>query len=234
MATTYESFKEAWLSEILQDNPNSVQKGRRFARKLVSQWLDFNEDNDEIVFCDGAGDGGIDVAYFQRSDLEEENGPDGDTWFLIQSKYGKAFTGTDTLLIESQKVIDTLDGQRTNLSSLSSEIAERLQQFRNAASEKDKLVLVFATIEPLTKAEERALEDIKSMGQSRFGHIFDVENVNLHTIFHRLEEQETERLKIRVPIIANLVQSGSELLVGSVKLVNLYKFLKDYQSNTHD
>ena len=36
MATTYESFKEAWLSEILQDNPNSVQKGRRFARKLVS------------------------------------------------------------------------------------------------------------------------------------------------------------------------------------------------------
>lgn len=234
MTTTYESFKEAWLNEILEDNPSSVQKGQRFARKLLSQWLDFNEDNDEIIFCDGAGDGGIDVAYLQRSDLQEENGPDGDTWFLFQSKYGKAFSGTDTLLVESQKLIDTVDGQRTNLSSLSTEVVQRLQEFRKAASDKDKLVLVFATNEPLTEAEERALKDIKSMGQNRFGQIFDVESVNLQTIFNRLEEQETKRIKIQVPIIANLVQSGTELLVGSVKLINLYKFLKDYQSNTHD
>src|SRR5689334_20840920 len=122
MATTYESFKEAWLDEILHDDPSSVEKGRRFARKLLSQWLDFNEDNDEIVFCDGAGDGGIDVAYFQKSDLQEENGPEGDSWFLIQSKYGKAFAGTDTLLVESQKLIETLDGKRTNLSSLPREV----------------------------------------------------------------------------------------------------------------
>src|SRR5215208_5607944 len=176
---TYESFKEAWLNEILENNPTSVQKGQRFARKLLTQWLDFNEDNDEIIFCDGTGDGGIDVAYFQRSDLQEENGPDGDTWFLIQSKYGKAFAGTGTLLIESQKLIDTLDGQRTNLSSLSNETVQRLQEFRNAASEKDKLVLVFATNEPLTESEERVLRDIKTIGQNHFGQIFDVESVNL-------------------------------------------------------
>jgi hypothetical protein len=153
---------------------------------------------------------------------------------LIQSIYGKAFTGTDTLLVESQKLIDTLDGQRMNLSSLSKEVTQRLQQFRSASSDKDRLVLVFATNEPLTEAEERALKDIKSMGKSRLGEIFDVDSVNLQTIFNRLEEQETERRKLQVSIVANLVQSGSELLVGSVKLVNLYKFLKDYQSNTHD
>src|ERR1700749_1423104 len=155
MATTYESFKEAWLVAILADNPNSVQKGQRFARKLLTQWLDFNEDNDEIIFCDGSGDGGIDVAYLQRSDSQEENVPEGDTWFLIQSKYGKAFAGTDTLLIESQKLIDTLDGQRTNLSSLTKDVVQRLQQFRSAASDKDRLVVVFATVEPLTEVEER-------------------------------------------------------------------------------
>jgi hypothetical protein len=27
---------------------------------------------------------GIDVAYFQRRDLQEENGPDGDSWFLVK------------------------------------------------------------------------------------------------------------------------------------------------------
>ncbi|HEX8247209.1 MAG TPA: AIPR family protein [Pyrinomonadaceae bacterium] len=234
MTTNYETFKETWINEILADNPTSVQKGNRFARKLLSQWLDFNQDNDEIVFCDGAGDGGIDVAYLQRSDLEEDNGPEGDTWYLIQSKYGKAFSGTDTLVSESQKLFDTLGGQRTNLSSLSADVVARLQQFRSAASERDRLILVFATNEPLSEAEQRALNDIKAMGQNRLGDIFGVDSVNLQTIFNRLEEQEAERAKIQVPMVANLVQSGSDLLVGSVKLINLYKFLKDYQNETQD
>lgn len=234
MSTNYETFKETWLGEILNDNPTSVQKGNRFARKLLAQWLDFNQDNDEIIFCDGAGDGGIDVAYLQRSDPEEDNGPEGDTWYLFQSKYGTAFSGTDTLLSESQKLIDTVDGQRTALSSLSSEIVARLQQFRRSASDKDKLVLVFATIEPLTENEQRALNDIKAMGQSRLGDLFDVDSVNLQTIFNRLEEQESDRQQVKVPISATVVQSGSDLLVGSVKLVNLYKFLKEYQGETQD
>ncbi len=234
MSTEYAKFEEAWLNEILFDNPTSVLKGRRFARKLLSQWLDFNEDNDEIIFCDGAGDGGIDAAYFQRKDNQEDNGPEGDKWFLIQSKYGKAFSGTDTLLTEGQKLIDTLDGQRTNLSSMSADIVQRLVQFRRAASDKDKLILVFANNDPLNEAEQRALNDIKSIGRNRLGEIFDVESVNLQTIHNRLAEQEKQRSTIKVPIIASLVLSGSELLVGSAKLVNLYKFLKDYQSKTHD
>ncbi|HYG15986.1 MAG TPA: AIPR family protein [Bacteroidia bacterium] len=232
--TVYNSFKQDWLDEITAGNPSSVQKGRSFARKILSQWLDFDQDNDEVIFCDGAGDGGIDAVYFQRSDSEEDNGPDGDTWYLIQSKYGKAFTGNDTLLIESQKVIDTVDGKRSNLSSLSSEIVKRVHQFRRSASEKDKLILVFATIEPLTDSELRALQDIKSMGVQRLGALFNVDCINLHTIFNRLEEQETKSTSIKVPINANLVQSGSELLVGSVKLINLYNFLKDYLTNTND
>jgi hypothetical protein len=232
--STYEAFKEIWISEILHDSPSSVQKGRRFSRKIISQWLDFNEENDEIIFCDGAGDGGIDIAYLQRKDLTEENGPEGDTWYLVQSKYGKAFTGVDTLLTESQKLIETVDGQRSNLSSLSNEVVQRLQQFRNSASENDKLIVVFATNEPLTEAEQRVLNDIKSMGQTRFGQLFDIESINLQTIYNRLQEQKEKQDKIKVPFVANLVQSGSELLVGSVKLVNLYKFLKDYQVTTND
>lgn len=50
--------------------------------------------------------------------------PEGDTWYLIQSKYGKAFSGTDTLLSKCQKLIDMLDGQRANLSSLPAMQAE--------------------------------------------------------------------------------------------------------------
>ena len=232
--TTYEQFKKDWLDGILGDTPSSVQKGQRFARKILSQWLDFDEDNDEIIFCDGAGDGGIDAAYFQRRDTQEENGPEGDTWYLVQSKYGKAFVGTDTLLIESQKVVDTLDGKRPNLSSLSKDLVGRLQQFLANSSDKDKLILMFATNDPLTDEQKRALNDIKSIGATRLGGIFETDSINLQTIYNRLDEQEEARATIDVPFTANLVQSGSELLVGSAKLVNLYNFLKDYHHRTHD
>jgi hypothetical protein len=230
----FDAFKQEWLEGILTDNPSSVQKGRRFARKLIQQWLDFNDESDEILFCDGAGDGGIDAAYFQKSDPNEENGYEGDHWYLIQSKYGKAFTGTDTLLIESQKVIDTLDGKRDNLSSLATELLERLRNFRHNASDKDKLTLVFATILPLSDAELRTLDDIKSMGRKRFGNIFEVSTVNLPTIYNRLEEEKATQTKTKIEFTANVVQSGSELLVGSMKLINLYEFLKTYQRATND
>lgn len=230
----FDDFKQEWLKDILSDNPSSVQKGRRFARKLIQQWLDFNDESDEILFCDGAGDGGIDVAYFQKSDINEENGYEGDHWYLVQSKYGKAFTGTETLLIESQKVVDSLDGKREHLSSLASELLERLRNFRQNASEKDKLTLVFATILPLTASELRALDDIKSIGRKRFGNIFEVSTVNLQTIFNRLEEERAIQAKTKIEFTANVVQSGSDLLVGSVKLINLYEFLKTYQRVTND
>jgi len=233
-SSTYDSFKEEWIKDILHDSPSSVAKGHRFSRKILTQWLDFDEQSDEIIFCDGSGDGGIDVAYFQRKDPVEDNGPEGDTWYLIQSKFGKAFSGADTLLVEGQKVIETLDGQRNNLSSLSSEVIQRIKEFRKSSSEKDKLVLVFATNEPLVNKEQRALNDVKMMGVNRLGSIFDVDSINLQTIYNRLEEKEESLPRKHIDIVASLVPSGSDLLVGSVKLTNLYSFLKDFQKTSQD
>jgi hypothetical protein len=90
-AITYEEFKAQWLNDISNDESlSAVEKGRRFALKLISQWLDFSDDEPEDVFyCDGAGDGGIDFAYLQRDDDPDEDA--GHTWYVIQSKYGTAF-----------------------------------------------------------------------------------------------------------------------------------------------
>ena len=118
---TLEAFETEWLADVTAGSPNTLELGRRFARKLVSQWLEFAEDiesPDDVVYCDGTGDGGIDIAYLQRGDDTEENSNGGDTWYLVQSKYGSAFSGTKTLLEEAQKLIDTIDGKRSNLSSL--------------------------------------------------------------------------------------------------------------------
>ncbi len=234
-AMTLRDFTQEWLSDVQAGKPSTVELGRRFAQKLVTQWLDVSENSDDLVYCDGAGDGGIDVAFLDRGETAEGEEPNvqGHTWYLVQSKYGKAFQGTGTLLAEGQKVIDTLDGKRTRLSSLAEELLDRLKTFRGSASERDRIVLVFATEAPLTEEEKRVMADLRAMGRERLGSLFDVESVSIETIYQRtLEILEQER--IRVVLRSNLAASGDELLVGSTPLIALYSFMKEYRSQTED
>jgi AIPR protein. len=234
-SATFDDFKEEWLSSITERELTAVAKGNRFARKLLSQWLDFEEESLDVTFCDGGGDGGIDVAYLEPGDIDEEGNQQGNTWYLVQSKYGSAFAGTGTLLTESQKLIDTIDGKRERVSSLTDGVLQRLREFRrNAAEGRDRIVLVFATVDPLNEAETRAMADVRAVGRDRLGGLFDVEPISVMTIFQRLEEAIQTVHRNTLPITANLVQSGEGLLVGSMKIANLYQFLKDYRNLTHD
>jgi len=234
---TFDAFEKEWLENIVAGNLNTMELGRRFSRKLISQWLDFTEDvesPDDLIYCDGTGDGGIDIACLQRGDDTEDNSNGGDTWFLVQSKYGSAFSGVKTILEEGQKLIDTIDGKRNNLSSLSANLVERLQIFRKQASEKDKLVLVYAVQRPIKEEEKRAIDDIKAMGKNRLGAIFDTDVVSLETIYRRTLEEIANIKKTNVSITAHLVPSGEEMLVGSVGLIQLFEFLKNYKAATGD
>lgn len=239
-AISFEDFREEWLEDIQSGSPSSVELGHRFAHKLLIQWLDIEGASDDLIYCDGSGDGGIDIAYLDRGERGEtgegeEDFSIGHTWYIVQSKYGKAFRGITTLLEESQKVIETLDGRRPNLSSLASGLLERLVNFRKQASERDRIHLVFATELPLTEEEKQVLKDIRAMGRGRLGPIFDVEALSIETIYRRtLEALAAEKDRIRVPIKANMVKAGGDVLVGTVTLVDLFEFLKAYRDNTED
>lgn len=235
----FESFQEEWLADLLAGNPSNVEMGHRFAHKLITQWLDIESGADGLVYCDGSGDGGIDVAYLDRGDVGEIDGnvdtsSTGDTWYIVQSKYGKAFQGTGTLLAESQKVVDTIDGKRPRLSSLAEGLLERLTNFRRQAGEHDRLVLVFATSLPLSEDEKRVLNDVRALGRERLGPIFDVESISIETIYRRAQEEMANAQQIKLPLRAQMVQSGSDLLLGSVPLLELYNFLKSYRDKTQD
>jgi len=236
---TFEAFREQWLADVREGTPSTVDLGRRFAHKLLTQWLDIEGTTEDLVYCDGSGDGGIDIAYLDRGESDESETTEeslvGHTWYIVQSKYGKAFQGTTTLLEESQKIIDTLDGRRPKLSSLAEGLLERLTNFRRQASDRDKICLVFATEYPLTEDEKQVLRDVRAMGRERLGTMFDVESISVDTIYRRtLEEQLAGIDHIRVPIQANVVNSGSDLLVGCVTLVDLFNFLKAYRDTTED
>lgn len=229
----YLEFKEEWLKEVLEGAPSTVELGHRFARKLLGDWLDFNSETEDIVFCDGAGDGGIDVAFLILGDVLEDGTHEGNTWYLVQSKHGTAFNGTATILLEGQKVIDNLRGHR-QLSSLGAEVSERLQNFIANAGPNDRLKLVYATHEPLNDNEKRTAEDVRALGRTHFGNIFDVESISIQTIYNRIAELSSEVSRTSVPLQASLVPSGDELWVGSVTLLNLFEFLKKYKQATGD
>ena len=149
---TYKQFRQEWVAEIEDAELSPLGKGIQFAAKLVSQWLDVTTDDDDFVICDGSGDGGIDIAYLQRADSSsEEKGTEtteGDTWYIVQSKYGTSFTGSDTISQEGHKILRTLEGAHQNLSDVSRQLLEKLNQFRQQASDADRIVLVFATVDP--------------------------------------------------------------------------------------
>jgi len=236
---SFEEYREEWLADVREGDPSTTELGHRFARKLVTQWLDVDSEADNIIYCDGAGDGGIDIAYLHRAETHEaesdDNPVEGDAWYLVQSKYGSAFRGVNTLLQESVKLIDTLDGKRAKLSSLTQELLGRLAIFRQQAGELDRIILVFATEEPLSDEQKRVLEDIRAMGRNRLGALFDVEQVSIATIYQRLLDEVTASApRITVPLSAELVTSGQGLLVGPISLTQLYEFLKTYRSIVGD
>ena len=167
---TYEQFRNEWLAEFQQEGMAPFEKGLQFAFKLVTQWLDVNEDDEDLIICDGSGDGGIDLAYLRLSSVdseEDEKGDDqGHVWYLFQSKYGTAFQGRETIFAEGHKVIATLTGENTSLSDVTGNLIERLNIFKQTASEQDRIILVFATDAPLAESDRRALEDLRILGRA--------------------------------------------------------------------
>ena len=231
---TYEQFRDQWLSEIEADSPSSLEKGRRFAAKLVTQWIGITTDDDDFVICDGSGDGGIDVAYLQRadgdSDSQDDNAIEGDAWYIVQSKYGAAFAGSETIMAEGGKVIETLAGQNQRLSDDSRRLVQKLNLFKQQAAESDRIILVIATTDPIAQQDRQALENIKTIGRERVFQNFDVGEVSLRTIWEVLDD--VKQPKLSVPIAGNFVEQASNLLVGTVPLLDLFKFLKEYQRHT--
>lgn len=231
---SYEDFKSEWLKEITENNPSTVEVGNRFARKILGNWLDFNSETEDIIFCDGAGDGGIDAAFLVMGDNADDGTSDGNTWYLVQSKHGSAFTGSDTILIEGQKIIETLRGNRENLSSLGATVSNRIRNFIDSHGPNDKLKLIYATHDPITELEKRAADDVRTIGRTHLGDLFDTDAISIQTIYNRLTEMQSSVNSTTVMLDANLVPSGNDLWVGSISLLKLYYFLKNYKKETGD
>jgi len=230
---TFDEFERQWLDEIVSGNPSTTELGHRFAQKLLRDWHEVDSSTAEVILCDGGGDGGIDAAIFLKADLDE--GIEGDTWILVQSKYGASYTGLATISSEAQKLFATLEGKRERLSSLSVELVERLRNFLRNRGEKDRLEYVLATQRNLSPEEQEYLANIRTLGRAKFGDCFDVDSISVETIFKKLSESEDQSIhKLTVNLRTIVTNSGDLLFIGATKLSELFEFLKAYKASTGD
>ena len=231
---TFEEFSEEWLREFKEGNLSPFEKGQKFALKLVTQWLSVNDDDEDLVLCDGSGDGGIDIAYLHRAEIgdgeQADTSAEGDTWYLVQSKYGTAFQGHETIFGDGRKLIATLDGDSPHISENVRHLIRRIDTFRQKASDRDRIILVFATTEPMNESDRQALKDIRLLGQERFPDLFEVEDISLQTIWEAREA--TPPSVISLTIQGDFVDPSAGLRVGTIPLTNLYEFLKGYRDKT--
>ena len=228
-----EQFEEQWLEDIKEGAPNTTQLGNRFAQKMLRDWHEIDDATAEVILCDGSGDGGIDAAIFVKADPDE--GIEASTWMLVQSKYGSAMSGPDTVMAEAQKLFSTLEGKRTSLSSLSSELVSRLRNFLENKGEKDRLEYVVATSRKLSDAERQYLDDVRILGRSKFGECFEVDAVSIETIYNRVCEDESvgaPELAVRIKTSAS---ASTEILhIGATTLPDMFAFMQDYKLKSGD
>lgn len=222
-AMSFDDYQAQWLESVRDGNPSPLELGRRFGSQLFTQWLEIEATSDDLFYCDGTKDGGIDIAYrllANRQLTDEDSSAQGDIWYLVQSKYGSAFRGANTLLTEGIKIIDTLIGKRKLLSSLSEEIVTLLRHFREKASEWDRIILVFATEVDLSPDEKQALHNIRTIGREQIGLLFDIETISIRTIYQRVQNKPGDpSTETKVPLTATLTLSGEDLYVGTVPLL---------------
>lgn len=228
-----EQFEAQWLEEVTADNPSTTQLGHRFVEKILRDWHEIDSATAEIILCDGAGDGGIDAAVFIAKDPSE--GGDGDTWMLLQSKYGSSFNGADTIGTEAQKVFATLEGKRERLSSLSEELVTRLKTFLENRGPKDRLEYVMVTTKRLKEEETEYLENIKTLGRAKFGDCFDVDAVSIETIYNKLEADDASGSpNIKVTLRTTVTSQGTFLRIGATRLIDIFKFMQDFKTASGD
>ncbi len=230
-AISYEQFREEWIAEFSAPGLSQLDKGRRFAAKLITQHLGITTDDEDFYIADGSRDGGIDLAYLQRAESEtQDDGPEGDTWFIVQSKYGTAYAGSKTILDEGLKVIDTLTGENKNLSEDANQILLKINQFRRQASDSDALVFMIATLDPISQNDREMPDIVKITGKEKWGPRFDIDEVSVKNIWEKLDDSVSTPLT--VPIEGRFVEQSSGLLVGTVSLMHLFESLKDFQRKT--
>jgi hypothetical protein len=235
---TFDEFRSEWLREILEQTDPKVIR-RLFVEKIFSQWLDLGEPNDNWISSKEWEDLGIDLIYFEKGESVDK-AIQGDTWYIVKGFYeGVLHPYTGSVLDDGQSILDLFEKKIDQYPKLVASVIDDIQTYILKSWEtfcNDRIVLVLATEKPLTNKQIELLEELIRLGRTKLGSIFDVAAISVKTIYTNALEHDmaSDEDRLKVSITATVSESDANLVVGTVKLPDLYWFLRNFQLKTGD
>jgi hypothetical protein len=127
------------------------------------------------------------------------------------------------------KIFDTLTGNNKKLSSMSEDLVQRLCSFRENMSQDDRIILLFALIDPEIDIYSGVIDQIRLLGQNKLGSFFDTEMVSIRTIYERNQSQQSNDIKASLSI-----RLRSQMIIAPVTIEAIYQMLNEYRNHTSD
>jgi len=217
----YNDFKNSWLQDL---DANTNQFAIQFSTKLLSQAIDLEEHNEQIVECNGSDNFGLDIVYFQEDETDKE-----DKLFLMVSKYS---TNYQNLLDVKNHIPDVLNIITKDLST--SKLPDKAKQIIKTALNNNSQINIFiGNIEELEHEETIAIHNLRERVKSEISNLIHLRTITIKDIYDRFLEYE-EKSNITLELSADIKPSGDYIYMGSMQLLGLYSFLLDYENITND
>lgn len=241
--STFDEFKVAWLEEI-ESEKSTTAKGRAFARKLASDWLEVDPDSDEFHHIDGSGDLGIDIAYLYEGKSESDDESDeqnvGDTWYLFQCKYGTAGLGVGMVRDELRKMFDAITGSST-ASVVAATTLVKLRNFvQHQGEPKDRVVLIIGTVDSLTAQQLKALDETRAEFAGKLrerGPTLEVVPVSVQSVHEAILRRPEKSVDVALAgKFSPMDETGNDedAWIGTVSIKSMYDMLLEYRKLTGD
>ena len=241
--STFDEFKTSWLEDI-ESEDSTTAKGRAFALKLASDWLEVDPDSDEFHYIDGSGDLGIDIAYLHEGKSEFDDESDdpnvGDTWYLFQCKFGTAGAGSGMVRDELRKMFNAITGN----SAASVTAATTLTKIRNFVQRqgepKDRVVLIIGTVESLTDQQLKALDDIRDEFAGKLrerGPTLEVVPVSVRSVHEAMLRRPEKSVEVALAgkfWDMDQTSDDKDAWIGTVSIKSMYDMLLEYRKLTGD
>lgn len=222
---TYSEWEQSFLREI-EAQPHSVAKGDVFVQKILQIRYDLSEtDAIDATECAGAGDRGIDALYIYPSEVDGVPHA-----IVVQGKYGSA--GTDmNVYTEAQKFLQSLKLARTGNS-----INPSFDKIVGVITNQGIIHYVIATVEPLNKGQNEDLENVKKIASTDFGDKLIFEVIDLKKIYNTYDAYAPLKTNsgVKVDLHCRIINVQDGAFIGVASLVNVYKMLKSYASQSDD
>ncbi len=221
----FNDFKNSWLQGL--DTSTNQKFATQFSSKLLSQWLDLSENNEQIIECDSSINYGLSVIYLQSDESDKREEIENKV-FLVVNKYALQI---NSILQLNEGIIKIL--QHFYRKSDYLQLPEQSKSIVSLITEETGVIVLIVNEEDIDTEELISFYNLKSKIKAEISNLVDIQHISLRNIYELIQEEE-EKTNYNFNFKADIRPSGNNIFMGAIELLNLYDFLCEYERNIGD